>query len=231
MGLRTAVALSLLVPSVGTATLVTAADDHSSAPILACADRHNGQLRVLGAGDHCHPGEDQLAWNRSGPAGAAGVAGPKGEQGPTGPAGAPGAQGDAGPAGAAGPAGPAGPQGPAGPAGATGPAGPQGDVGPTGPQGDPGAAGISGWEQVLPAAVSLPTATTKAAVARCPAGKQIFGGGFIAPGAGATVVESHPVFGPVAGNTGTTPGWVVWARNPSGPDTTLTVYAICATAL
>jgi hypothetical protein len=67
-------------------------------------------------------------------------------------------------------------------------------------------------------------------VARCPAGKQVFGGGFTSPGAGASVVESHPVFGPVNGDTRTTPGWVVWARNPSGPDSTLTAYALCATA-
>jgi hypothetical protein len=99
-----------------------------------------------------------------------------------------------------------------------------------GPQGEAGAAGVSGWEYVVSAAVSLPTGGTKSAVVRCPAGKQVFGGGFMSPGAGATVVESHPVFGPVAGNTGTTPGWVVWARNPSGPDSTLTAYALCALA-
>jgi hypothetical protein len=76
----------------------------------------------------------------------------------------------------------------------------------------------------------LPTGGTRSAVARCPAGKQVFGGGFTSPGAGTTVVESHPVFGPVAGDSRTTPGWIVWARNPSGPDSTLTAYALCATA-
>jgi hypothetical protein len=87
---------------------------------------------------------------------------------------------------------------------------------------------VSGWEQVVSSAVSLPTAGTKSAVARCPTGKQVFGGGFTSPGAGATVVESRPVFGPVAGDSRTTPGWLVWARNPPGPDTTLTAYALCA---
>jgi hypothetical protein len=67
-------------------------------------------------------------------------------------------------------------------------------------------------------------------VARCPAGKQIFGGGFTSPGAGAAVVESHPVFGPVTGDSRSTPGWLVWARNPPGPDSTLAAYALCATA-
>jgi hypothetical protein len=65
-------------------------------------------------------------------------------------------------------------------------------------------------------------------VARCSAGKQILAGGFTSPGPGATVVESHAVFGPVAGDSRSTPGWIVWARNPSGPDSTLTAYAICA---
>lgn len=78
--------------------------------------------------------------------------------------------------------------------------------------------------------VMLPPGDPKAAVARCPAGKQVFGGGFISPGAGATVVESRPVSGPIAGDSRSTPGWLVWARNPSGPDSTLVAYAICATA-
>jgi hypothetical protein len=93
-----------------------------------------------------------------------------------------------------------------------------------------GASGISGWEQVVSAAVSLPAGGTKSAVARCPAGKQVFGGGYTSPGSGATVVESHPVFGPVTGDSRTTPGWIVWARNPSGPDSTLTAYSLCALA-
>jgi len=162
-----------------------------------------------------------------GDAGPAGPTGPQGDPGPPGPQGAAGAagqQGDPGPPGPVGPAGPAGPQGDPGPAGPEGPAGPQGDAGPA------GTPGVSGWEYVTSAAVSLPTGGTKSAVARCPAGKQILGGGFTSPGAGATVVESHAVFGPVAGDSRTTPGWIVWARNPSGPDSTLTAYAICAVA-
>src|SRR5439155_21647348 len=131
------------------------------------------------------------------PRGGTGAPGPQGDPGPAGP------QGDTGPAGAQGAAGPAGAQGAAGPAG---PAGPQGD---TGPAGTPGAPGISGWEYVMSTAVSLPTGGTKSAVARCPAGKQVFGGGFTSPGTGAAVVESHPVFGPVAGDPRSPPGWIV----------------------
>jgi len=68
-------------------------------------------------------------------------------------------------------------------------------------------------------------------VARCPAGKQVLGGGFTAPGSGATVTHSFPVFGPVTGDSRTTPGWYVAARNPTGPDSALSAYALCATAL
>jgi hypothetical protein len=63
-------------------------------------------------------------------------------------------------------------------------------------------------------------------VVRCSNGKQVFGGGFATPGAGVSVVESHPAS--VA--PGQNPGWIVWARNSGGADTTLTVYALCATA-
>jgi len=268
MGLRSAVAFSVILPVVGAGSWVWAGED-SPGPIHACVQRHSGGLRIVGPEDRCHPDESALTWNRNGPQGPAGpqgVAGPSGpqgpagtagQQGPAGPAGPQGAPGIAGPQGATGPAGPQGDLGPAGPQGDLGPAGPQGVAGPAGPQGDPGPAGpagaqgdpgpvgpagpqgdagpagapgVSGWEYVTSAAVSLPTGGTKSAVARCPAGKQVLGGGFTSPGAGATVVESHAVFGPVAGDSRTTPGWIVWARNPSGPDSTLNAYAVCAIA-
>ena len=158
----------------------------------------------------------------AGPAGAdgpAGAAGTQGEMGPMGP------QGDTGPAGATGETGPAGPQGdtgPAGPQGETGPAGPQGDTGPAGPTGAPG---ISGWEQRT-AFTTVSAGATASMTVRCTSGKQVFGGGFATPGAGTTVVESHPA----AVTPGQNPGWIVWARNSGASDTTLTVYALCATA-
>jgi hypothetical protein len=67
---------------------------------------------------------------------------------------------------------------------------------------------------------------TASATVRCTSGKQVFGGGFATPGAGTTIVESHPAT--VA--PGQNPGWTVWARNSAATDTTLTVYALCATA-
>jgi hypothetical protein len=214
MGQRTAIALAIIVPVVGAASWVSAGQD-GPVPIQACVDRQNGQVRIVSPGDRCRTNERSVEWNIEGPAGSAGAAGPTGVTGP---------QGDRGPAGPAGAPGEAGPPGPPGPSGGTG------DTGPAGPSGEPGPPGISGWEQVVSSAVMLPTGGTKSAVARCPAGKQVFGGGFTSPGAGSTVAESHPVFGPVAGDSRNTPGWIVWARNPSGPDSTLTAYALCATA-
>jgi hypothetical protein len=60
---------------------------------------------------------------------------------------------------------------------------------------------------------------------RCSAGKQVLSGGFASPGAGVNVLESHPAS--VTG--GLNPGWFVWARNSGAAETTLTVYALCAT--
>ena len=232
MANRTAVALAIIVPVVGAASWVSAGQDGPD-PIHGCVQAGSGQVRIVAADDRCRPNERSLTWNVEGPAGPAGAAGqrgPAGEAGARGPAGPAGEAGAPGPAGAPGEAGTAGPPGETGPAGPAGPAGEAGPAGPEGAAGEPGAPGISGWEQVTSAAVSLPTGGTKAAVARCPAGKQVFGGGFTSPGAGSTVVESRPVSGPVAGDTRTTPGWLVWARNPSGPDSTLSAYALCATA-
>lgn len=122
-----------------------------------------------------------------------------------------------------GPPGPAGPQGPAGPTGATGPAGAVGPPGPTGP------AGVSGWEQVSSLPVVVNAGASRGALARCPAGKVVVGGGFASPGAGTVVVESRPV-PPTLSDPGSGWGWTVWARNPSGPDSLLTAYALCALA-
>ncbi|MGH9011640.1 MAG: hypothetical protein ACRDYF_17615, partial [Acidimicrobiia bacterium] len=83
----------------------------------------------------------------------------------------------------------------------------------------------SGWEQRT-SFVIVAAGGTASAVIRCPAGTQVFGGGFGTPGTGTTIVESHPAT--VA--PGQNPGWIVWARNSSATDTTLTVYALCANA-
>ena len=117
--------------------------------------------------------------------------------------------------------------GPAGPAGAPGQAGPEGPAGPAGPEGAPG---VSGWEHVTSSAVVVSAGATRSAVIRCPTGKQVFGGGFGTPSPAMTVLESRPTFGSAPGDPRSIPGWIVWARNSSSADTTLTAYALCATA-
>ena len=227
MAHRIAVALGIIVPVVGAASWVAASED-SSATIHACVQRDSGQVRIVSAGEDCRRSETALDWNAegpAGPAGAAGLAGPAGAAGAQGEMGPAGPQGDAGPAGATGDPGPAGPQGEAGPAGPAGPQGEAGSAGPAGPQGPAGAPGISGWEQRT-AFATVSAGGTASAVVRCTSGKQVFGGGFGAPGAGTNIVESHPATVPAGQN----PGWIVWARNTSAADTTLTVYALCATA-
>jgi collagen triple helix repeat protein len=254
MAHRTAVALGVILPVVGAASWV-AASENPTPTIHACVQRDSGQVRVVSANEQCRRAETALEWNAEGPAGPTGAAGPagpagapgdrgpagpKGDSGPAGPAGADGFAGQAGAAGAQGDIGPAGPQGdtgpagltgetgPAGPQGETGPAGPQGDTGSTGPAGPAGAAGppgISGWEQRT-AFTTVSAGGTGSMTVRCTTGKQVFGGGFASPGASIAVVESHPAtVGP-----GQNPGWIVWARNSGATDTTLTVYALCATA-
>ena len=229
MGQRTAVALCIIVPVVGAASWV-AASENPVPTIHACVHRENGQVRIVSAGEQCRRNETALEWNAEGPAGPADA----GTQGEVGPAGSQGETGPAGPKGDPGPAGPQGEPGPAGvqgEAGATGPAGPQGETGatgpagPAGPQGPAGGGGISGWEQRT-AFTIVSAGGIGSAVVRCTTGKQVLTGGFATPGTGMTIVESRPAT--IA--AGQNPGWVVWARNLGPTDTTLTVYAVCATA-
>jgi hypothetical protein len=72
--------------------------------------------------------------------------------------------------------GPAGPQGPTGPQGDPGPTGDPGPAGLQGPAGEDGAPGISGYEIVRGPVVSGEGGRITA-VATCPAGKKVLGGG------------------------------------------------------
>lgn len=131
--------------------------------------------------------------------GLTGPAGPQGLQGLTGPAGAQGLQGVQGLTGPAGPLGPEGPAGKDGLQGLTGPMGPMGPMGPVGaaglqgvqgvpgavglqgPQGEPGpqgAPGVSGLVMVNSARSTLGALAKVSAVAICPAGKKVLGGGY-----------------------------------------------------
>jgi len=87
-------------------------------------------------------------------------------------------EGPQGPPGPQGPVGPQGPQGPAGPQGPQGPAGPQGVPGPQGPQGPAGPSGLSGYDRGHGFRVdNVPPGSYREAIAYCPAGKVVVGGG------------------------------------------------------
>jgi hypothetical protein len=120
--------------------------------IDSCYGKATGALRVIDpTASQCRDGETSLAWAQT-PA-----------QGPKGEIGSAGARGDAGD------------QGPQGPKGQTGVIGYQGSVGPQGPVGRPGSHGyVLAWGELH----DLPPLGAVVAIARCPAGKTIVGGGF-----------------------------------------------------
>jgi len=68
-------------------------------------------------------------------------------------------------------------QGPRGPQGAPGPQGQEGPRGPAGATGPQGPAGVSGYEVVYELSASTNSYSPKTAVAKCPAGKKVLGGG------------------------------------------------------
>lgn len=191
--------------------------------------------------------------------GPTGSVGPTGPQGPAGATGAPGAVGAtgaastvAGPAGATGPAGPTGPMGPAstvpGPVGATGATGPAstvpgptgltGATGPTGPAGPTGATGAAGSAVVTLTRVLSPVENGEycTAVACCPVGQKVTGGGYSAKTNNATsnatssamlVSDSFPVA--VGGACLSSEGWLMKSVNSYyGVSASCQAYAICS---
>ncbi len=164
--------------------------------------------------------------------GATGTNGADGAPGATGTAGANGAKGDTGAQGPTGPTGAdstvAGPPGATGPAGAQGGPGPKGDTGATGPIGT-----VSGVTLVTGTAVTMPDPalnTTIPAVADCPAGRTLIGGGAKVTSAGiaqGALQQSYP------GTPGDGGEWnavaVVTADGGSASDTvTVQAFAYCA---
>jgi hypothetical protein len=167
----------------------------------------------------------------AGPQGVPGVKGDPGDTGPqgdAGPQGVPGVKGDPGDTGPQGDAGPQGVPGVKGDPGDTGPqgdAGPQGEVGPqgeAGPQGVPGPQGASGLTDVtvVTSAVVGPNGGSKTATATCTSGVAI-SGGFVISGNVTSIKESRP------SDDGT--GWTVVTNTPEIGNSSLQVYAICAT--
>ena len=129
-----------------------------------------------------------------------------------------------GPQGLPGPQGPTGPQGAPGATGQQGPQGPEGPQGPQGPQGQQGPAALLGF-QVVEASTQSQTSVFTTAVAECPAGKRLIGGGFAilgavgdAEGDGPRVLRNHKWNGE---------SWIVDAVAPNGysPTRQYTVFA------
>lgn len=163
------------------------------------------------------------------------VAGPQGATGPQGAAGAQGIQGAPGPQG---PQGSSGPAGPAGPRGATGLTGKQGPVGQTGSRGPAGATGLSGTAVSSTAVTGTPVlstvdpsiGTTVTALASCPPGDILLGGGaqVSAPGSsGKNVVlrSSYPT-----GNGGWRAIGSVVGPLGTGDQMTVRPFAVCGKA-
>lgn len=130
-----------------------------------------------------------------------------------------------GPEGPQGPAG--GPEGPQGPEGPEGPAGPQGEQGIQGEPGVDGIDGVSGWVQANNLDVPASPNSFAQAVASCPAGKKVLGGGFH----GSAVVDETGTqrleilhSRPTSGGT----GWEVSGFNPHDIPLTIGAYALCA---
>ena len=199
--------------------------------------------------NHNGPSPRGLTGN-TGPAGARGPIGPPGPQGPRG---LQGLTGDTGPAGPAGPAGPPGPVGPAGPkgatgaigatggigpqgptgrTGATGQQGPQGAQGPQGPQGPSGPVGISNY-QVITGTTTFGTqrgATSQQyAIARCPYGTHLIGGGADSSSDETDLTTSGPLESGGVIYDQWYARFVVTSLNAQGDSVTIHAYAYCAT--
>lgn len=123
----------------------------------------------------------------------------RGPQGPAGAPGAPGATGNPGTPGAAGPA---------------------GNPGATGPAGPAGAIDLSKLRQVEGPKVTVAPGDIDGAIATCPAGHRVTGGGFVSIGVDEKVYASAPN---VPGT-----GWVVMLDNRASMYTvTGSAYALC----
>jgi Collagen triple helix repeat (20 copies) len=133
----------------------------------------------------------------------------------------PGPPGPRGPRGHTGEAGPRGPRGFRGPRGHRGPRGFRGLPGPAGPPGPPGIVGT----QIVQATSAANAATPKQALAVCPAGTFLTGGGFSTSALSSDLILRQD--SPVGAR-----GWLInmaeTAGFPNGIAWSVTAFAICA---
>ena len=111
-----------------------------------------------------------------------------------------------------------------------GPPGPQGAVGPAGPQGVPGPSGpLSGRVLVTASGSAAPNAVASA-IATCPAGKKLLGGGFRGL-TGPTTTVSHNMPRSIPGTSSfSDTEWQVTLHNADQFALFFDVFAICANA-
>jgi len=206
----------------------SAAYASSNGVIDACVQQSSGVIRFADAPGSCHPDENALWWNQTGP---------QGGQGPQGPAGPTGPQGPVGPQGSLGQQGPQGNDGPKGDRGAQGNQGPQGVVGPKGDQGVQGPRGLPGLSNVdvvYGTPTTLPTGVLSPhvwVVASCASGKIAVGGGATVAPAGPEVVQDAPY---VDAGASQATGWSAYVATSSGgslpksAQIAVTAYVLCA---
>ena len=99
----------------------------------------------------------------------------------------------------------------------------EGEPGAAGPAGPAGADGISGRE-VIEEVFSVAARQPVFALVDCPAGKDVFGGGWLMDGG----TGPNQLFNHVSVNRPVGTGWQVSAFNLSSLTLQLTVYAVCA---
>lgn len=147
------------------------------------------------------------------------------DQGPKGDTGATGATGPKGDPGAPGAKGDTGAQGPKGDTGASGP---QGIPGPVGATGATGAAGVSGYLRVSTSA-NVPANFLAQLDIGCPGGRKVLSGGFKQPDGTSVnnqiLVNVHQSF-PASDTL-----WRQFIANRTSAAVTITIWAVCATAL
>jgi hypothetical protein len=95
--------------------------------------------------------------------------------------------------------------------------GPPGPPGDDGQDGAPG--GVSGWERILGDSVTVPPEGLRTAIAICPEGKKVLGGGWYNNWKSIEIIDSLTQAGQA---------WYVYGYNPTDRDQTFVAIALCA---